>query len=202
MQSRMERLTSFLPPRFSSHVPATSSECASVVSKIARTASGGWPMPVTILHTLWQTRCLPSDHQVFRPIVASLKDNLSEECMDQRQHDMCAEGPRIECGWCGRALRESPNAQAHTSHGLCDRCARVLSGKSLPSADPVLPQIEEHTNRLMCRLYESRQSLLAIQRHVSDNAELLGVVGRVLSSVRQQERIVADIQQCILAAQK
>ena len=130
--------------------------------------------------------------------------------MDQRQplnDGECASGHRIECGWCGRALRESSNAQAHTSHGICDRCARVLegqsmSGKSLPSADPVLPQIEEHTNRLMCRLYESRQSLLAIQRRVSDNAELLGVVGRVLSSVRQQERVVADIQQCILAAQK
>ena len=130
--------------------------------------------------------------------------------MDQRQHlndGVCAASPRIACGWCGRELRESPNAQAHTSHGICDRCARVLegqsmSGKSLPSADPVLPQIEEHTNRLMCRLYESRQSLLAIQRRVSDNAELLGVVGRVLSSVRQQELVVADIQQCILAAQK
>ena len=77
-----------------------------------------------------------------------------------------------------------------------------MSGKSLPPADPVLPQIEEHTNRLMCRLYESRQSLLAIQRRVCNDAELLGVVGRVLSSVRQQERVVADIQQCILAAQK
>ena len=66
--------------------------------------------------------------------------------MDQRQllnDGVSAAGPRIACGWCGRAFRESPNAQAHTSHGICDRCARVLEGQSmngnsLPSADPVL----------------------------------------------------------------
>ena len=38
------------------------------------------------------------------------------------------------------------------------------------------------------------------RQHLNDGVS--GIVGRVLSSVRHQERIVADIQQCILAAQK
>ena len=130
--------------------------------------------------------------------------------MDLRQHpneSVCAEQARLACGWCGKVLRDSPNAQAHTSHGICDRCARVLEGqttshRSLPSGDPVLPVIEEHTNRLMCRLYESKQSLLAIQRRVDGDGELLGLVGRVLASLRHQERVIADIQQCILSAQE
>ena len=113
---------------------------------------------------------------------------------------------RVVCGWCGILLRESTGASAITSHGICPRCVRVLETRSpgdesQPSDDLVLSRIEEHTNRLMCRLYESRQCLLDVQKRVRNDGELLGRVGQILASIRQQERLIADIQRCIAAAQ-
>ena len=114
---------------------------------------------------------------------------------------------RVLCGWCGYVVHESPDSNALTSHGICSRCARVLEGasdrdKSLPSGDPSLATIEEHTNRLMCHLYESKQALLDLQQRVGHDGELLGRVGQVLASIRRQERALASIQQCILSAQQ
>ena len=130
--------------------------------------------------------------------------------MDLHQHPngdcVRAQESQPVCAWCGRMFPKIPNARALPSHGICNRCAWVLEGQTMsdkghPSGDPVVSEIEEHTNRLMCRLYESRQALLAIQRRVGDDAELLGIVGHALTSIRQQERVVADIQQCILSAE-
>jgi hypothetical protein len=111
---------------------------------------------------------------------------------------------RVLCGWCGSLLRESSNARAVTSHGICARCARVLEGatstdKSL-RPDDILSSIEAHANQLMCGLYETRQSLLDIQRRVVDDGELLGRVGQALTAIRRQERAVAEIQRCIVSA--
>lgn len=75
-----------------------------------------------------------------------------------------------------------------------------MSDKRHPSGDAVLSEIEEHTNRLMVQLYESRQALLALQRGVGDNAQLLGFVGQALASIRQQQRAISEIQQCIQSA--
>jgi hypothetical protein len=114
---------------------------------------------------------------------------------------------RVLCGWCGYVVHDSADSNAPTSHGICSRCVRVLEGasdrdKSLPSGDHTLSTIEEHTNRLMCHLYQSRQMLLDVQRRVGHDGELLGLVGQVLASIRQQEREVANIQHSILSAQQ
>jgi hypothetical protein len=53
----------------------------------------------------------------------------------------------------------------------------------------------------MCRLYETRQALLDVQRRVNADGELIGRVGQILASIRQQERAIAEIQRCIAAAQ-
>ena len=110
------------------------------------------------------------------------------------------------CGWCGILLRESADAAAITSHGICPRCVRVLENRSTgdesqPPDDFVLSKIEDHTNQLMCRLYETRQALLDVQRRVNVDGELLGRVGQILASIRQQERIIGHIQRCIAGAQ-
>jgi hypothetical protein len=127
--------------------------------------------------------------------------------MELRQDSISDETPdvRMICGWCGRLLREPQTPAAITSHGICRHCARVLEGrstddKSQPSDGLVLSTIEEHINSLMCRLYESRQSLLDLQRRVHDDGELLGRIGQILACIRHQERVVADIQRCIAAA--
>jgi hypothetical protein len=112
---------------------------------------------------------------------------------------------RVLCGWCGCLLRDSSDARAVTSHGICARCARVLEGstskdKSLRS-DDILASIEEHANQLMCGLYEMRQRLVDIQHRVGADGELLGRVGQALTAIRRQERAVAEIQRCIVTAQ-
>jgi hypothetical protein len=111
------------------------------------------------------------------------------------------------CGWCGTVIGASNGQPSITSNRACARCARVLETRSggdesQPSGDLVLSRIEEHANRLMCRLYESRQSLLDVQRRVRDDGELVGLVGQILAAIRQQERVVADIQRCIATAQR
>jgi hypothetical protein len=128
--------------------------------------------------------------------------------MDSRHNSVSIENQsvRVMCGWCGILLRESAGAAAITSHGICPRCARVLENRSTvdesqPSGELVLSKIEEHTNRLMCRLYETRQALLDVQRRVNADGELIGRVGQILASIRQQERAIAEIQRCIAAAQ-
>lgn len=55
-------------------------------------------------------------------------------------------------------------------------------------------------NALMCHIYQTKRLLLTMQQQVGTNAELLGRVGQTLVSIRQQERVVADIQQQISSA--
>ena len=141
-------------------------------------------------------------------IFAGLNDTTIRGCMELRHGTESSEPQdvRVLCGWCGTLLRESTDARATTSHGICATCARVLEGttsreKSLRS-DDLLGSIEEHANQLMCGLYESRQRLLDIQRRVGNDGELLGRVGQAIAAIRRQERAVAEIQRCILAAQR
>jgi hypothetical protein len=141
-------------------------------------------------------------------ILASLNDTNLRGCMEVRHGTESSESQdvRLLCGWCGCLLRESTDARATTSHGICATCARVLEGttsreKSLRSND-LLVSIEEHVNQLMCGLYESRQRLLDIQRRVGDDGELLGRVGQAIAAIRRQERAVAEIQRCILSVQR
>ena len=128
--------------------------------------------------------------------------------MDSRQHvhDVCEPNDvRVACDWCGRSVRVAAGADARASHGICERCARVLEGgfdvESLRNSDLSLSALEERTNRLMCHLYESSQMLLDIQQRVRHDGDLLGRVGRALAAIRRQERVVAEIQQWIVSAQ-
>jgi hypothetical protein len=111
---------------------------------------------------------------------------------------------RVVCGWCGKLLRDAGAPHLPTSHGICVNCSRVLEGGGMNnntghSSD--ISALERHTNVLMCRLYENRQMLLDLQHRVSHDAELLARVGQMLASIRQQERVIGDIQQWILSAQ-
>lgn len=108
----------------------------------------------------------------------------------------------VVCGWCGKVLRESPDTAALTSHGICCRCAGVLEEQgSAPQKDAPLVRrddlpgfLEERLNELMCRLYDSRQTLLDVQKRVAADGELLGRIRQALASVRQQERVLVHIQ--------
>ena len=127
-------------------------------------------------------------------------DLVQHEKGDARQDTL-----RVVCGWCGRLLRDRPGSEAATSHGICDRCARVLervAGDEAPRGEPAFSALEEHTNQLMCHLYETSQMLLDIQQRVRENGELLGRVGQALASVRRQERAVAHIQRWMASAQE
>ena len=101
---------------------------------------------------------------------------------------------RVMCGWCGRLLREPAGEASITSHGICERCARVLemrptADESLPPDNLLLSKIEEHTNLLMCRLYESRQSLLDVQRRAKRAGDL---IQRINLTMRFLDLIVRD----------
>ncbi len=108
----------------------------------------------------------------------------------------------VVCGWCGKVLRHSLDAAALTSHGICRRCAGVLEEqgsagqKDAPAtkSDDLPGFLEERLNELMCGLYESRQTLLEVQKRVRADGELLGRIGQALASVRQQERVLVHIQ--------
>lgn len=54
--------------------------------------------------------------------------------------------------------------------------------------------LEERLNELMCRLYESRQMLLEVQKRVHADTEVLGRVRQALAAVRRQERLLVEIQ--------
>lgn len=54
--------------------------------------------------------------------------------------------------------------------------------------------LEERLNELMCRLYESRQMLLEVQKRVHADTEVLGRVRQALAAVRLQERLLVEIQ--------
>jgi hypothetical protein len=57
--------------------------------------------------------------------------------------------------------------------------------------------LEQRLNELMCRLYESRQMLLEVQKRVRADGDLRSRVGHALAAVRRQERLLVDIQRRI-----
>jgi hypothetical protein len=62
--------------------------------------------------------------------------------------------------------------------------------------------LEEHLNDLMCRLYESRRMLLEIQKRVTTDGELPGRIAQAITSIRQQERVLAMIQHRVEASSR
>jgi hypothetical protein len=142
-------------------------------------------------------------------IVASINNTSTAGCMEssQRIAKSTLESDtemviRVVCGWCGRLLRDSDQPGALTSHGLCPRCAQVLEGRTAERlGDDAAAALEHRVNVLMCQIYQTRQMLLGMQQRVGTNAELLARVGQALVSIRQQERVVADIQRDISSAQ-
>ena len=59
----------------------------------------------------------------------------------------------------------------------------------------LLPFLDTKLNNLMFSLYRNRQTLLDVQQRIGTDAALLGRVGEALAFVREQERVLADIQQ-------
>ena len=112
--------------------------------------------------------------------------------------------PRV-CGWCGKVLRDFPDTAALASQGICRRCASVLEGQSIDghedaqaaSGNDLNEFLEQRLNELMCRLYESRQMLLEVQKRVRADRDLRSRVGHALAAVRRQERLLVDIQRRI-----
>lgn len=81
----------------------------------------------------------------------------------------------------------------------------MLEGQSLDghedaqaaSGDDLNLFLEQRLNELMCRLYESRQMLLEVQKRVRADGDLRSRVGHALAAVRRQERLLVDIQRRI-----
>lgn len=104
---------------------------------------------------------------------------------------------RVVCGWCGRVLRDSNEAGVLTSHGLCPRCANVLEGGAESSSGGELAALEHRVNLLMCQIYQTKQLLVGVQQRLGTDGELSRRVMQALLSIREQERVVAKIQQDI-----
>ena len=106
---------------------------------------------------------------------------------------------KVVCGWCGRVLRDSRETGAITSHGLCPRCANVLEGRVELSSDGLPSDLEQRVNVLMCQVYQTKQLLIGLQRRLNGDAELSARLNQALLSIREQERVVAGIQQKLCA---
>ena len=63
----------------------------------------------------------------------------------------------------------------------------------------LLAFLDSRLTDLMFSLYRSRQTLTAIQQQAQADAVLLGRVGEALAAVRESERVLAEIQQRIVA---
>jgi hypothetical protein len=61
----------------------------------------------------------------------------------------------------------------------------------------LLAVLERRLSDLMFHLYRARHRLTEIQERVGTDALILARVGEALTSVRESERVVADIQQQI-----
>ena len=61
----------------------------------------------------------------------------------------------------------------------------------------LLAVLDAKLNDLMFSLYRARHSLTEIQQRASTDALRLSRVGEALTSVRESERVLADIQQQI-----
>jgi hypothetical protein len=124
----------------------------------------------------------------------------------QRQHDTAAHDAGMACERCRRPLVDASGVRASTPAGICDRCAGALEGdfghRQPRLHDRPAGTLEEYTGQLMCSLYESRQVLLVLQKQVRHDGQLLGRVGQVLTAIRRQERILADIQRWMASAQE
>lgn len=68
-----------------------------------------------------------------------------------------------------------------------------MSDRGDAAAD-LLRFLDVRLNDLMVRLFRTRETLTDIQRRAGANAALLGQVGIALSTLRESERVLADIQ--------
>jgi hypothetical protein len=109
----------------------------------------------------------------------------------------------VVCGWCGSLLRHARDTHAVTSHGLCARCARVLDRRSEASVcEEKGDELEHRVSMLICQVYQTRQLLLSAQQRAGADADISARISHALVSVKQQERVLADIQRDFLSGNR
>jgi hypothetical protein len=83
---------------------------------------------------------------------------------------------------------------------LEEQSSTAPSDAAAEDTQPLYAFLEERLNDLMCRLYESRRMLLEIQMRVAADGELPGRIAQAITSIRQQERVLAMIQRRVEAS--
>lgn len=81
---------------------------------------------------------------------------------------------------------------------LCPTCGSertpIVGQSGNPAVGDLLAFLHQKSNHQMFSLYRTRQLLTDVQQRIGADAIQLGRVGEALASVRESERVLADIQ--------